>query len=152
MEILSEERQGVLCRSWNSEIPLVFAYVVLTKTLGVRRSQEIQDRITRRMDLWERGIHAGLGGDANAEGAAREGRAASGREEEDEAVARIYHDTVFSGKLWQAVHRATNREGGGCLLLDDQCTKSGRPVVEVLREKHPDMRAPRVEPHVRSLQ
>ena len=27
------------------------------------------------MDLWERGIHAGLVGDADAEGATREGRA-----------------------------------------------------------------------------
>ena len=43
----------------------------------------------RWMDLWDRGIHAGQVGDAKAEGAAREGRAASGGEEEDEAVARI---------------------------------------------------------------
>ena len=41
------------------------------------------------MDLWERVIHAGLVVDADAVGAAREGRNASGREEEDEAVARI---------------------------------------------------------------
>ena len=70
------------------------------------------------MDLWERGLHAGLVGDAEAEGAAREGRAASGGEEEEE-VSWSYHDTVLSGKLCQAVLRATNREGGGCLLPDD---------------------------------
>ena len=40
------------------------------------------------MDLWERGLHAGLVGDADAEGAAREGRAASGGEEEDDSVAQ----------------------------------------------------------------
>ena len=85
------------------------------------------------MDLCERGLHAGLVGDAEAKGAAREGRAASGGEEEDEAVARSYHNTVLSGKLQQAVCRATDREGGGCLVLDDQCTKTGRPVAEVLR-------------------
>ena len=87
------------------------------------------------MDLWERGQHAGLVGDAKAEGAARKGRATSGSEEEDEAVSRSYHDTVLSGNLWQAVCRATDREGGGHLLLDDQCTKIGRPVAEVLQEK-----------------
>ena len=71
------------------------------------------------MDLWERGQHAGLVGDANEEGAAREGRTASSSEEEDEAVARSFHKTVLSGKLQQAVRWATDREGGGCLLLDD---------------------------------
>ena len=84
----------------------------------------------------------GLVGDADVEGAAREGRAASGGEEEYNAVARSYHDTMLSGKLIQAVCQATDREGGGCLLPDDQCTKTGRLVAEVLREKHPGMRAP----------
>ena len=32
--------------------------------------------------------------------------------------------------------------GGGCLLPDDQCTKTGRQVAEVLREKHSDTRVP----------
>ena len=77
------------------------------------------------MDLWERGLHAGLVGDTKAEGAAREGRAAIGSEEEDEAVSQSYHDTVLSGKLRQAVRQATNREGVGCRLPDDQCTKTG---------------------------
>ena len=49
--ILTAEWQGVLGRSWNSERPLVFAHVVLTKTLGVRRARDIRARITRRMDL-----------------------------------------------------------------------------------------------------
>ena len=79
--ILAAEWQGFLNRSLNSERPLVFAHVVLTKTLGVRRAREIRDRITWRMDLWERGLHMGMVGDSEAEGAAREGRAASGGEE-----------------------------------------------------------------------
>ena len=37
--ILNVEWQGVLDRSWNSKGPLVFAHIVLTKTLGVRRSR-----------------------------------------------------------------------------------------------------------------
>ena len=65
------------------------------------------------MDLWYRGQHAGLVGDAKAEGAAQEGRAASGCEEEDEAVDRSFHKTVLSGKLRQAVRRAPDRQGGG---------------------------------------
>ena len=97
------------------------------------------------MDLLERGLHAGLVGDTKAEGAAREGRAASGEEEEDEAAARSYHDIVFSGNPRQSARRSTNREGGGCLLPNNQCTKTGRPVAEVLWEKHPDMHVPPME-------
>ena len=91
------------------------------------------------MDLWERGIHSGLVWDAEAEGDDREGRASRGGEEEDKAVLRSYHDTVFSGKLSQAIRQATSREGEGCLLPDDQCTKTRRPFAEVLRENHPYM-------------
>ena len=52
---------------------------------------------------------------------------------------------VLSGKLRQAVRWATDTEGGGCLLPDDQCTKTGQPVAEVLREKHPDIQVPHLE-------
>ena len=77
--ILAAEWRGVLGRSWKSERPLVFVHVVLTKMLGIRRAKKIRARITRVMNLWERGIHAGLVGDAEEEGADREGRAASGK-------------------------------------------------------------------------
>ena len=71
------------------------------------------------MDLWERGRHAGLVGDSEEEGSAREGRAAFSCKEEDDAVARSCHETVLPGKLRQAVRQATDREGRGCLLPDD---------------------------------
>ena len=106
--------------SWNSDIPLVFAHVILTKTLGLRRAWEIQAWITRCMDLWERGLHADMVGDAEAEGATQEGRDASRGKEEDKALARRYHNTVLSGKIWQDIRQATDREGEGCLLPDDQ--------------------------------
>ena len=105
--------------TWNYERPLVFNHTILMQTLGVCRAKEIRAWITRQMDLWERGLHAGLIGDVDVEGAARDGRAASGGEEEDEAISQSYNDTVFSGKLRHAVCRKTDREGGGCLLPDD---------------------------------
>ena len=70
------------------------------------------------------------------EGSVRESRVYIGGDEEDKAVARGYHDTVFSGKLRQAVFRATNREGGEYLLLYNQCTNTRQPVAEILRKKH----------------
>ena len=70
-EILTTECRGVLNRSWSYKIPLVFAHIVLTKMLGVRKSRDIRSMILKRMELWERGIHAGLVGDAEAEGSIR---------------------------------------------------------------------------------
>ena len=80
--------------------------------MGYRQARKIQSWITRFIDLWERGHHSGLVGYAEAEGDAQEGRDTSGSEEEDEAVARSYHGTLFLGKLQQAVYRATDRERG----------------------------------------
>ena len=42
----------------------------------------------RQMDLWERGIYAGLVGNTEAEGAAREGRSACGGKEEYNTITR----------------------------------------------------------------
>ena len=54
-------------------------------------------------------------------------------------MARSIHEIVLSGKLRQVVRQATNREGRGCLLPGYKCTKTGRPVADVLWEKHPNM-------------
>ena len=95
--ILAAEWREVLGRIWNSKRPLVFSHVVLKKTLGVRRAQEIQSRLVQRMDLWERDIHTGLVRDAKGGGAAREGRSTSGGKEEDKVIARSYHDCYPTG-------------------------------------------------------
>ena len=73
--ILATEWKGVINRIWNSEIPLIFARVVLTKTLGVRRTRDIRSRVTSRISLWDRGIHVVLVGRVEAERSARESRA-----------------------------------------------------------------------------
>ena len=72
-------------------------------------------------------------GDPEVEGAAREFRAASTGEEEEELVSRSYQDTVFSDKIRKSVCQATDREGGGCLLPDDQCMKTRKPFAEIFR-------------------
>ena len=64
-------------------------------------------------------------GDAEAEGDACKGRSAFSGEEGGDAVARSFHETVLLVNLRQAVRQETDMEGGGCLLPDDQCTKTG---------------------------
>ena len=66
--VMDVEWKLVLNQKWNSERPLVFTHVVLKKTLGAHKAREIWERIDRRLDLWERGINAGLVGDALSEG------------------------------------------------------------------------------------
>ena len=149
--ILVAEWRGVLGRSWKSERPLVFPRVILTKTLGVRRAKYIRARTTRRIELWDRGLHVGLVGDADAEGADRECRASSCGDEEDEAVAQSYHDTVLSGKLRQAFHWATDREGGGVSYWTTNAQKSGDQLQRSSgRSTHtcvsPPWKIPRVQP------
>ena len=46
---------------------------------------------------------------------------------------------VAQGKLRSAVRVATSRDGGGVYAPEDADTKSGRRVIDVLRDKHPDM-------------
>ena len=64
MTIMAVEWQGVLNRSWNSKIPLVFAQIVIMKNLGVYRARNIRASVASRIELWVRGIHTGMVVDA----------------------------------------------------------------------------------------
>ena len=64
--VLAVERWGVIDWKLNSERPLIFTHVVLTRTLGSRKARDIRSRIDHQLVLWERGIHAGLVGCALA--------------------------------------------------------------------------------------
>jgi hypothetical protein len=136
---LAAEFQGVKARSWNSERPLVFAAVVLQTAPGVKRARDIRKRLTQRMDLWDQGRFIALVDDTVAEVQSRHG---SHPAPDDEARARAFNAKVLSGRLRPAVRALTNRDQGGVLQPDDVCSKTGRPVLEVLRGKHPAMRDP----------
>ena len=60
------------------------------------------------------------------------------REETAEHRAKSYHILVLRGKLRTAVRWITKQEKRGVLLTEDNCTKTGEQVMEVLRTKHPD--------------
>ena len=61
-----------------------------------------------------------------------------------EGLYQRFHDTVLSENICQAVQRLTSHGGWGCLLIEGAFTKTGRPVIDVLREKHLDTRVPQV--------
>eukprot|EP00957_Ditylum_brightwellii_P026937 2036367-Ditylum_brightwellii.AAC.1 len=78
------------------------------------------------MDLWEEGLHGGLVENTATQAAALEGMQPIG-EDEEEYKARQFNGTVLSGRLRQAVRRATAWERGGVLYPTDACTKLGQP-------------------------
>ena len=139
VKTLAKEFRGVRDRKWNSERPLVYAKAILQTTPGVKRAKDIRARLEKRMDLWDEHKFRTLVNDVEEE---VKGRFPSTRERNEETRARAFNSRVLSGRLRSAVRHLTQRGGGGVLQPDDNCTKAGRPVLEVLQEKHPEMREP----------
>ncbi|KAL7526623.1 hypothetical protein ACHAXR_001569, partial [Thalassiosira sp. AJA248-18] len=81
------------------------------------------------MDLWEQGKVAELVQDTVA--IALRGVGGGSPSVDDESIARKYHSMVIAGKLRSA--------------FDGDDTKSGRKVIDVLRDKHPPLLIPDLE-------
>jgi hypothetical protein len=118
----------------------VFAAVILQASPGVRRARDIRRRLERRLDCWDQGHFTALIDDTEAE--LKANARPRNRQADPEVTTRAFDARVLTGRLRSAVRHLTSRQGGGVLQPADLCTKSGRPVVEVLREKHPDLREP----------
>ena len=72
--------------------------MVLTSTLITWKAREIRASIDRRLDIWERGIHAGLVGDALAKVRARDGRDEKSGIEEEDCLSRRFHIILLPGE------------------------------------------------------
>jgi hypothetical protein len=120
---LAREFRGVRKRKWNSECALIFAACVLWKSPGVIRARDVKRRVERRLTLWIGGQYDALVQDIVGE--AMRG-VDSGRDTaNEELIAQKYNHMVFDGNLQAAVRFATARNGGGVLLPQDTCTKTG---------------------------
>ncbi|KAI2490418.1 hypothetical protein MHU86_24150 [Fragilaria crotonensis] len=118
--------------------PLVFVATVLQTTQGfVAPGHSFAPRAT--MDLWDQGHFKALVDDAEGGVLSRQ---PSSRPPDDEARARSFNARVLSGRLRSAVRTLTDRSGRGVRQPDDLCSKAGRPVWQVLQEKHPALRDP----------
>jgi hypothetical protein len=139
ISMLADEFQGVVDRHWNSERPIVFAAVILQKQTGVVRAKDIRARLMSRMDIWEQGRYKALVDDTIVQMRMRP-TVTGVRDKASEG--RAFNAKVLSGRLRSAVRNLTNRESGGVKMPDDLCSKTGTPVLEVLRGKHPALRDP----------
>ena len=66
-------------------------------------------------------------------------------QEDTTSIARKYHNIFLGGKVRAAMRMVTNRGTGGAYRPFDLDSKSGRPVIDVLREKDPTSRVPSEE-------
>jgi len=143
---MAKEFMGIRERKWNSKSALIFAACVLQKIPGVIRARDINRRVERRWTLWIGGSYTALVQDIV--GNAMRGVGGSQGTIDKDLVARKHNSMVLDGKLHVAIHFAMDHNGGGVLLPQNACTKTGRPVMEVLLSQNPDTWIPNLEdPH-----
>ena len=119
---------------------MVFIGTVLAKKPGVKKAKYILSRLLRRMDHWTDGHIGALVEDTCGDGKSRGARAGKISErDKEESVAMTYDRKVNAGHIRAAVSQATERDKGGVLSVNITDSKTGKLVIEVLREKHPDL-------------
>ena len=114
----------------------MFPFYILRREQGIVKSNAIQRRITNRLKDWKNGLMSELVQCVVV--TARRGTGGK-RTADNKSIARTFHSMVAQGKLCSAVCVATFCDGGGVYLPEDTDTKSGRRVIDVLQDKHPDM-------------
>ena len=92
------------------------------------------------MDHWTDGQIGALVEDTCGSGKSRGARAGEISErEKEESAAMAYDRKVKAGHIRAAVRQATERGKGGVLSVNSTDAKSRKLVIEVLRDKHPDI-------------
>ncbi len=126
------------------ERPLVFQACILQRVRGISQFHNVKPIIWGRLDAWDKGRYVALVKDAEEANLdiGGGGGGASARQDDTTSLARKYHNLVLGGKVRAAVRMVTNQDVGGAYRPFDTDSKSGRPVIDVLHEKHPDTRVP----------
>ena len=119
---------------------MVFIRTVLAKTPGLKKSEDIRARLLRRMYHWTDGQIGVLVEDTCGAGKSRGACAGKISERDKEESAEMAYDRkVKAGHIQEAVHQATDRGKGGLLSVNSTDSKTGKLLIEVLKEKHPDL-------------
>jgi hypothetical protein len=138
----------VIQRRWNSEQPLVFQAVTLHRVRGITQFHNIKPIIWGRLDAWDAVRYVALVREveeANLNSGGGRRRMEVHHQDNATSLARWYDAMVLGGKVRAAVRMVTNRGGGGPYHPHNLDSKSGRPVIDVLCEKHPDYCVPSEE-------
>ena len=119
---------------------MVFIMTILQRNTRVKGNKDISRLLMKRMDMWDDG-----GFDSLVEECVRlmSARVSSMRGElNDKEIFRRFDQMVKHGEIRSAARFVTERLAGGVLLPDQIDEKSGKPVLEALRLKHPEPHDP----------
>ena len=121
------ELKGVRNRKYNYDPPLVFVHVIFPMPGTVRSSKDIRTRVHWRLVLWDKGQYSSLVGNmvtfSGVMGAGNQLQVSP--EAREKHTAQALNCTLISGRLRQAERRATGKEGGGVLTLENLCKNRG---------------------------
>eukprot|EP00978_Attheya_sp_CCMP212_P042445 scaffold258630_cov55-Attheya_sp.AAC.1 len=144
IEVLVDELEGIRKRKWNSDRFIVFQMVILQRTKNVIWAKYICARIQNHLKSWKAG-HYNMLVQETAQEAIATMIPTSASTKTQEQREKIFVNLMVQGKLRQAVRFITEREKAGIMLPTDIDEKSGLPVIDALRSKHPPARVPEVE-------
>jgi hypothetical protein len=136
---------GVIQRQWNSEWPLVFQEVILRRIRGITQFHDVKPIIWGWLDTWDAVRYVALVKEVeevnlNSGGGGR--RVEVRRQDEATSLARKYNNMEIGGKVRAAIWMATNSGAERPYHPHDLDSKSRRPVINVLRDTHPNCRVP----------
>ena len=147
LETLTGLWTGVMERKWNSERPLVFQTCILCQVRGIFCFHDVKPVIWGWLNAWGAGQYVALV--KAVEEASKDADGGGGgtctRRVDTTSMARKHHNMVLGGKVHVAIRMVTNRDSGGVYCQFDLDTKSGHPIIEVLRAKHPNCWVPSEE-------
>ncbi len=124
---------------------MVFQAGILRRVRGITQFHNVKPIIWGLLDAWDAARYVALVKEveeANLVSGGGGRRVEVQRQDEATSLARKYNNMVLGGKVRAAVQMATNRGAGRPYRPHDLDSKSGCPVIDVLRDTHPDCRVP----------
>ena len=136
IDTLCNELQAVAEGQRDSERLMTFAKLILIQDHNVKKAKDVKLLIEKRLDEW-RGekIKVLLTGAERC--SKRRNKHRSPISEANER-ARIFSRLMLKGNTRAAVRFITDRTAGGVMKPNDIDNKTGKPVFEVLKSKHPN--------------
>jgi hypothetical protein len=131
----------VIQQRWNSERPLVFQAVILHCIQGITQFHDIKPIIWGWLDAWDVAQYVALVKEveeANLDSGGGGRRVDVQCQDKATSLAHKYNNMVLGGKVCAAVRMATNREAGRPYCPHNLDSKSGRPIINMLNDMHPD--------------
>ena len=134
VDLLTNEVWLLIDNSAASDCLIIFCPVMLQRNHMVRVGSDVRHLLKRHIEMWKSNSFEALL--CEAEHCAAQCRNRQPRLSDDHVV-RVFTHLMFRGRVHEAVRFVTDRARGGVLKPSDTDAKSGKCVLDVLREKHP---------------